>query len=229
VTRCYPCNLLRCVAIAAALAFGAIGCATTGAGGAGGIPQIPEGKGRLVLETGGISEVNFYVNDQETDEEVYAATPRLGASSPMGYERGGTDRPPMVDLLPGTYTVVVTTDTRDPVQIPDVEIQAGVDRYVQVPVGRFQILYSAESGRAQVPFLIYDYGMKTVLGKGLTSTEVRYFIAPVGDYKIRIENASSGIDEIRPVQVSFGRPQNITIGPAPVEEVPAGTGQTDKE
>lgn len=217
--------------LAAAVVLGAwlAGCAATtpaaGNRGAGGPAGIPEGKGRLILETGGISEVNYYILDQATDKEVYQANPRMGSTSPLGYERGGPDRPPMVDLDPGTYTVVVNTDTKEPVQVADVEVRAGEDRYVQVPVGRFQIMYSNESGRAQVPFLIYDYTLKTVMGKGLTSTEVRYFIAPVGDYKVRIENSASGVDEIRPVQVTFGRPQNITIGPAPTQEQPSGSGQ----
>ena len=202
-----------------ALGYAALlsGCAATGGGTAQAPLPIPEGKGRLILETGGIYEVNFYVIDQETDEEVYSETPRLSASSPSGYERGVRNLPPHVDLPPGLYTVVVNTDIRDDVRIPDVEVVMGEERYVQVPIGRFQIFFWEQRGdsreRAQVPFLIYDYSMRTVLGKGMTSTEVRYFIAPVGNYKIRIENSPTGLDEIRPVQVSFGRAQNISIEP----------------
>ena len=53
-----------------------------------------------------------------------------------------------------------------------------------------------------------------MLGRGMTSTEVRYFIVPVGEYKVRIENSPTGLDEIRPVQVSMGQTQNILIGTA---------------
>jgi len=196
------------------------GCATTGGGAALGPPPIPEGRGRLFLETGGINEVNFYVIDPETDEEVYAETPRLLASSPIGYESGGRRMPQYIDLPPGTYTVVVNTDIRDSVEQRDVEIIMGEERYAQIPVGRFQLLYSDTQGRSQIPFLIYDYTMRTLLGKGMTSTEVRYFIVPVGTYKVRIENSPTGLDEIRPVQVGFGRTQNITIGPPPTPAQP---------
>jgi hypothetical protein len=113
------------------------------------------------------------------------------------------------------------------VEIPDVEVSMGEERYVQIPVGRFQVLFSDQQGRSQVPFLIYDYNMKTVLGKGMTSTEIRYFVVPVGNYKIRIENSPSGLDQIRPVQASFGRIQNITIAPptTPEPEEDQGSGQ----
>ena len=207
----------------------AVGCASTGGSSAwGGPPPIPEGKGRLFLETGGINEVNFYVLDQETDDEVYSETPRMSASSPAGYERGGVSMPKYVDLPPGQYTLVVNTDIQDHVEIPDIEVRMGEERYAQIPIGRFQLLYSiaGEQGpvRTQVPFLIYDYNMNTVLGKGMTSTEIRYFITPVGTYKVRIENSPSGLDQIRPVQVGFGRPQNITIEPETQPAAPAEEG-----
>lgn len=205
-----------------------VGCATTGGGEWQGPPPIPEGKGRLMLETGGINEVNFYVIDQETDDEVYSETPRLAASSPIGYERGLRQLPQSVDLPPGVYTVVVNTDITDSVELADVEVKMGEERYAQIPIGRFQILFSTSQGRAQIPFLIYDYNMRTMLGKGMTSTEVRYFIVPVGNYKIRIENSPTGLDEIRLVQVSFGRTQNIIIAPAPSPEQP-GEGEGSEQ
>jgi hypothetical protein len=202
-----------------------VGCASTGGSTWGGPPPIPEGKGRFYLETGGISEVNFYVIDQETDDEVYSETPRMSASSPARYERGGVSVPQYVDLPPGKYSLVVNTDIQEPVEVPDIEVRMGEERYVQVPIGRFQLLYytQGEQGlvRSQVPFLIYDFNMSTVLGKGMTSTEISYFITPVGTYKVRIENSPSGLDEQRPVQVSFGRPQNISIEPAAQPSGPA--------
>lgn len=220
------------------LAVLAGGCASTGGagggGGGGGIPLIPEGKGRLLLETGGIPELNFYVIDQATDQEVYSQTPRASGSSPLGYERSGVAKPIYVDLAPGTYTLVVNTDIKDNVEVHDIPIAAGQDRYASVPLGRFQILYSSLGGdglpsRQQVPFLIYDYNLRTVLGKGMTSTDLRYFIVPAGNYKVRLENSQSGLDEIRPVQVTFGGTQNITISPQQ-DQVPASaTDQTDQE
>ncbi|MEW6752626.1 MAG: hypothetical protein AB1505_16825 [Candidatus Latescibacterota bacterium] len=205
--------------------FLAAGCATTGGGAARGEDRIPEGKGRLVLETGGIERVNYYVLDQGSGEEVYSESPRLSAASPSGYSRAQDYGPQYVDLPAGQYTVVVNTDIRESVEVPDVEVVMGQSRYVRVPVGRFQLLFSSAQGRVQVPFLIYDYGMNEVLGRGMTSTDVRYFIVPEGTYKVRVESTAGAIDEIRPVQVSFGRTQNVTIGPAATEQVPGGVEQ----
>ncbi len=208
---------------AALLVFG--GCASTGSGSGGGYgpPPIPEGKGRLMLETGGINEVNFYVLDEETGEEVHSETPRLSASSPIGFESGYRTLPQFVDLDPGTYLVVVNTDVDDSVE-KTVEVLMGQEVYVTIPIGRFQVIFSDAQGRSQVPFLIYDYNLSTMLGRGMTSTEVRYFILPVGEYKVRIENSPSGLDEIRPVQVNMGQTQNILIGPPPSPVQPGEEG-----
>jgi hypothetical protein len=223
---------IRFLTVAALIASAALllGCAasTGGSGSGSGFPPIPEGKGRLILETGGINEVNFYVLDEE-DEEIYSETPRMPGSSPIGYERAGVRMPQFVDLPAGSYTLVVNTDIQDSVELFDVQVPMGEMRYVQIPIGRFQLTYSVASPeggqeRRQVPFLIYDYNMNTVLGKGMTSTEVRYFILPVGTYKVRLENYSTGIDEIRPVQIGFGRPQNLTIAPPAAPETP-GAGE----
>ena len=68
---------VSCIAWTLFLVATLTGCATTsGSGGGYGPPPIAEGKGRLVLEAGGINEVNFYVLDNETGDEVYAETPR---------------------------------------------------------------------------------------------------------------------------------------------------------
>jgi hypothetical protein len=206
------------------------GCAGSGAGMYGAPAPVSEGMGRLVLECGGINQVNFYVLDEATDEEVYSENPRLPGSSPRGYESGGQSLPQMFDLAPGKYTVVVNTDVQDPVEVRNVEVIMGETRYVPVQLGRFQLMYYDETGtRRQVPFAIYDYGMNTVLGRGMTSTQIKYFIMPTGNYKVRLENSPSGMDEIRPVQVSLGRIQNLTIGSMAQEPQPgADDGEQDQ-
>ena len=203
------------------------GCASTGSSAGYGPPPIGEGKGRLMLETGGINEVNFYVIDNETGDEVYSDSPRASASSPIGYEYSYGAFPQYVDLPPGSYLVVVNTDVEYSVE-KEVEIYMGQEAYVTIPVARFQLIFFEGSERRQVPFLIYDYNLRTVLGRGMTSTEVRYFIVPTGEYKVRIENlSSSGSDEIRPVQVNMGQTQNIIIGPPPTPGQP-GEGNADE-
>ena len=200
------------------------GCATTGGSGGGyGMPPIAEGKGRLILETGGVNEVNYYVLDEETGEEVHSESPRMAASSPIGYETGHRSLPQFADLDPGSYRVVVNTDIEDSVE-KEVEVLMGQEMYATIPIGRFQIIFSDAQGRSQVPFLIFDYNLRTMLGRGMTSTEVRYFIVPVGEYKVRIENSPTGVDEIRPVQVSMGQTQNIIIGPPPSPAQPGEGG-----
>ena len=191
-------------------------CASTGGGDGGyGPPPIVEGKGRLFLETAGINKVNFYILDFETGEEVYSESPRASASSPIGFESGYGSIPQYVDLIPGKYLVVVNTDVEDSVE-KEVEVRMGQEVYATIPVGRFQLIYFEGQERSQMPFLIYDYNLRTVLGRGMTSTEVRYFIVPTGEYKVRIENlAGTGSDDIRPVQVRMGQTQNVVIGPPP--------------
>lgn len=196
------------------LIFLIMACASTGGGGYG-PPPIGEGKGRLFLETAGINSVNFYVLDQETGEEVYSEAPRVAASSPIGFESGYGSLPQYVDLIPGNYLVVVNTDVEDSVE-KEIEVRMGQEVYATIPVGRFQLIFFEGQERSQMPFLIYDYNLRTVLGRGMTSTEVRYFIVPIGEYKVRIENLTgSGSDDIRPVQVRMGQTQNIIIGPPP--------------
>lgn len=215
-------------AIAVVAASG--GCASTGGSGGSsysyGPPPVAEGKGRLMLETGGINAVNYYVLDNETGEEVHSETPRSLASSPIGYETGYRSMPQYVDLDPGNYLVIVNTDIEDSVE-KEIEILMGQVVYITIPIGRFQVIFSDSQGRSQVPFLIYDYNLRTMLGRGMTSTEVRYFIVPVGEYKVRIENSPTGLDEIRPVQVNMGQTQNILIGPPPSPAQPGeGAGES---
>ena len=186
-----------------------VGCATTGGGPGREVPAIPAGKGHLVLEAGGIEELDFSVFDQETGEKV---TQLYGLHT---------------YLDPGIYRVEVETDFTYAdfrnVVLDDVEIVVGQEKHVQVPVGRFMINVIQESdqtqqlfssGRIRLPFRVYDFGRRTVLlDRGLTSTQVKYFIAPIGDYKVELTPRSgSSIDHIiRPIEVRFGRPYPVTI------------------
>lgn len=189
------------------------GCAASTGGGAYAPPPIPEGMGRIYLAAGGINELNFYIVDQETDEEVYSDTPRLGAGSPIAFESGSQQYRLRADLPPGLYTVVVNTDIDDNVEVRDVELTMGEERYVPVPVGRFMVRVIGDTGPMQVPYIITDYNMRVVLGRGMTSPMVNYAIVPAGRvYKIRMENLPAGLDEIRPVEVRYGgSPTQIEI------------------
>lgn len=207
------------------------GCATTTGGSQYMPPPIPEGKGRLILDAGGINQLNFYVLDQETEETVYEATPRMAGSSPGAYESGSQEFGLSVDLAPGIYTVVVNTDIKKNVELKGVEVKMGQEVYQHVPVGRFQIIFSGGDQfgvGTQMPFLIMDYNMRTVLGRGMTSTEVKHFIVPENVYKIRMENSQAGLDEIRPVEVVFGRitPLNLAIGTSQPDQPGSGSGQS---
>ena len=206
----------------AALICGSVlaGCAASQTGSQYGPQPIPEGKGRLFLEAGGIMQLNFYVLDEETGEEVYSDMPRVSAASPAGYESSWQENRLVVDLDPGTYQVVVNTDIRDDVVVPEVVVTMGQETHTPIGVGRFMVLFSGgDQFGAQMPFLIMDYGMRTVLGKGITSSQVKHFIVPEGRYKIRMEQIAAGLDEMRPVDVVFGRVTPIRIDvQAPQEE-----------
>ena len=206
---------------AAALVCGGVlaGCAASQTGSQYGPEPIPEGKGRLYLEAGGIRQLNFYVLDEETGEEVYSDMPRLSAASPAGYESSWQENRLVVDLDPGTYQVVVNTDIRDDVVAPGVVINMGQETHTRIGVGRFMVLFSGgDQFGAQMPFLIMDYGMRTVLGKAITSTQVKHIIVPEGRYKIRIEQSAAGLDEIRPIDVAFGRVTPVRIDVQAEEE-----------
>ena len=202
-------------------------CATTsGSGGRQYGPEpIPEGKGRLFLQAGGINELNFYVEDQVTGEEVYVDMPRLGASSPSAYETGSQENRLVTDLDPGIYKVVVNTDVKDNVVVEDVQIKLGEEKHVQIQVGRFQLTTAGPGLGGRMPFLIMDYRMRTVLGRAMTSTQVRHFIVPTGSYKIRMENSPAGLDEMRSVDVGFGRITHVRIDTEPTQEPGQETGQ----
>ena len=190
-----------------------LACASTqsGGGAAYGPPPIPEGKGRLFLEAGGIQELNFFVEDAESGEIVYEDMPRASAFSPSAFERASVENRLVVDLDPGTYDITVNTDIRDSVVERGVEIQMGQESHIVLQLGRVQVLITGGQGFSQIPFLFLDYTMRTVLGRGMTTGELRYFILPVGTYKLRLENSPSGLDEIRSFEVAFGRPTPVMI------------------
>jgi len=198
----------------AALISGSVlaGCAASQTGSQYGPEPIPEGKGRLFLEAGGIMQLNFYVLDEETGEEVYSDMPRVSAASPAGYESSWQQNRLVVDLDPGTYQVIVNTDVRDDVVVPEVVVTMGQETHKRIGVGRFMVLFTGgDQFGAQMPFLIMDYGMRTVLGKGITSSQVKHVIVPEGRYKIRMEQISAGLDEMRDVDVVFGRVTPVRI------------------
>ncbi len=61
----------RSLAVAGVLAWATsllVSCATTSEFDEYGPAPIPEGKGRLTLEAGGIPRLNFYIIDDETEE-----------------------------------------------------------------------------------------------------------------------------------------------------------------
>lgn len=190
-----------------------LACASTQSGGGSdyGPPPIPEGKGRLFLEAGGIQELNFFVEDAESGEIVYEDMPRASAFSPSAFERSWSENRLVVDLDPGTYDVTVNTDIKDSIVERGVKIQMGQEAHVVLQLGRVQVLITGGQGFTQIPFLFLDYTMRTVLGRGMTTGELRYFILPVGTYKLRLENSPSGLDEIRSFEVAFGRPTPVII------------------
>ena len=213
--------VLRLIATAMAAAWLSACASTSGTGGAAYLPPpIAEGKGRLSLQAGGINQLNFYVVDGATGDEVYEDMPRISSRSPSGYDSGAEQNRLTVDLPPGTYTVIVNTDIEDDVVIEDVVVQMGQEIYQTVPVGRFQLhMQGAGPIGSQMPFLIWDWNMSGVLGRGMTSSEVRRFIVPAGRYKVRIENSSSNFDMIKPVEVSFGRITQVIMS-SPTQEEP---------
>ena len=205
-----------------------VGCASTTGGGAAQGPVIPEGKGHLILEAGGIRQMNFTVINQETEEEVYNFDMRPSAYSPSFYERGNEAFELQAFLDPGLYTVFANTDFDQTIEIPDVQINVGEETHKTVQVGRFMLNVTNSGTPVQVPFVLYDYNnMSNLLGKGMTSTQVRHFIAQTGIYKIRIEQLEAGIDAIRDVTVAMGRviPIRIELSPATEQGPEQGAGE----
>lgn len=198
------------------------GCAATT--GQGGREVVPPGKGHLILETGGIEDLSFAVFDQATGQKM---------ADVYGWRSY---------LDPGTYRIVVKTDLNDEVELEDVEVVEGQETHQRVPIGRFMVIVLADqgtdrsgSGKLQIPFVVYDYGMKEVLGQSMTSVQVEQLIAREGDYKVRLTPRMGGgeagqeriHDIIRPIQVRFGRVYPLTIdlrSPAPSSGETGGGG-----
>ena len=209
---------LALVAMLAGAAAVSLSCATTSAYDDYGPAPMPAGKGRLTLQAGGIPRLNFYVIDTATEKVVHADTPLQGAFSPSAFQSGLVESNLSVDLDPGVYRVVVNTHIEENVEPPEVEVRMGEETPVMIRVGRFQLIMAG--GPTRLPFMIMDYNMSNVLGRGMTTPDVRHFIVPEGHYKIRLENFSSGIDTQRPLEVSFGRITPIQIGTSTTTEEP---------
>ena len=176
-------------------------------------PTIPEGQGHLILEAGLINQVNWYVIDQETEDEVHASMLRPNARSPSAYERGYQPNTLHTYLDPGIYTVFVVTDFGEPLEYADIEIRLGEETHVPIRIGKFMLNFTIDGEARQMRFLLWDYSFRHVIGEGMTSTQVRHYITQPGRYKVRIEQLASGLDEQHDVEVSQGRvtPLNINV------------------
>ncbi len=149
------------------------------------LATIPEGKGVLILYSGGIPELDFRVVDQATDEVVVKG---------KGLQ---------AFLEPGVYKVVVDTDLNvdDPVAIERVTITAGQLTHVEIPIGRFRVIVYGNEGASRpsvrMRFMLWDDEMSKILLKGMSALYesqhlqndvelTKYFVVPEGDYKIQI-------------------------------------------
>jgi len=190
-----------------------------------GPPPIPEGKGQLLIEAGGIMELNFSVINQETQEVAYSVSPRPSPLSPSAFQRQLRESQLRAYLDPGVYTLVVNTDLKsDIIEVPDVEIVLGERKWVPVQIGRFMPIVTRENRPEQVRFVVYDYQMRAILGQGMSSTQVRHFVARPGIYKLRIENLSMGTDVIRDFRVNMG-----SVSPVRIELSPTTGDETEQE
>lgn len=217
-----------------------LGCAGSYAtkGGEAQPPPIPAGMGQIILDAGGISLLNYKIVDQATGKEVVVEQGRgRRAMSTRAVERG-TEAPNLQKFIqPGTYKILVETDLeRDQeIEIDDVQVGAGETKYVPLPVGQFSLIVttsgsdpSAPSAQVQYPFKIWDYSKRGFLGRGMTSTQVKYFVAREGLYKVSIEpSPGSNLGElIQDVRVQAGRvfPVRIDISSPGTTETPGGAG-----
>jgi hypothetical protein len=218
----------RRLAVAGVLAWATsflVSCAATSEYDDYGPAPIPQGKGRLIIEAGGIPRLNFYIIDEQTEDEVYSDMPLQAAFSPSAFQSSQVETNLRVDLDPGIYRVVVNTHIDDDVELSDVEIRMGQETLKVVRVGRFQVIMNGANSGSRLPFVIMDYNMSNILGRAMTTPDVRHLIVPEGHYKIRIENSTSGLDVQRPLEVSFGRITPIQIGVSATEEGDEGDDQ----
>ena len=199
-------------------------------------PPIPAGMGQIVLDASGIALLNYKIVDQATGKEVIVEQGRgRRAMSIRAVERGTEMSNLQKFVQPGTYKILVETDLeRDQeVEIDDIQVGAGETKYVRVPVGQFSLIVTLSSSdpntpasQVQYPFKIWDYSKREFLGRGMTSTQIKYFVAREGLYKVSIEpNPGSNLGEfIQDVRVQAGRvfPVRIDIPSAGTTETPAG-------
>ena len=152
---------------------------------------IPEGKGHLILYSGGIPELDFRVVDQATDEVVVKG---------KGLQEF---------LDPGVYKVVVDTDLDvvHPVAIERVTITAGQLTHVEIPIGRFRVTVHhkglidddgvSHCSPVRMRFMLWDYELNKILLTGRSSLYgydsqladsdlTEHYAVPEGDYKIQI-------------------------------------------
>ena len=190
-------------------------------------PPLPEGKGQLLIEAGGIMELNFSVIDQETQEVVYSTSPRPSPLSPSAFQRQLRESQLKAYLDPGIYTLVVNTDFEsDIIEVVDIEIVQGERKWVSVQIGSFMVIVTRDNQPEQARFVVYDYNMRSILGQGMTSTQVRHFVARPGIYKLRIENMAMQTDVIREFRVNMGSvyPVRIELLPSSGDESEQNTG-----
>jgi hypothetical protein len=218
------------------------GCAGSSAtrGGEEQPPPIPVGKGQIILDAGGISLLNYRIVDQVTGKEVIVEQGRgRRAMSTRAVERGTEASNLQQFIQPGTYRILVGTDLErdEEIEIDDVQVNLGETKYVPVPVGQFNLIVTSPTddptspgGQLQFPFKIWDYNKRTLLGRGMTSTQVKYFVAREGLYKVSIEpNPGSNVGElIQEVRVQAGRvfPVRIELPSSGTTGAPGGTGTT---
>ncbi|MBI4531492.1 MAG: hypothetical protein HY709_08195 [Candidatus Latescibacteria bacterium] len=216
------------------------GCAGSSATRGGGEqpPPIPVGMGQVVLDAGGISLLNYRIVDQATGKEVVVEQGRgRRAMSTRAVERGTEASNLQQFIQPGTYKVLVETDLAqdDEVEIDDVQVNLGETRYIPVPIGQFNLIVtssaddpSSAGAQLQFPFKIWDYNKRTLLGRGMTSTQVKYFVAREGLYKVSVEpSPGSNIGElIQEVRVQAGRVFPVRIELPSSGGAPGGAGTT---
>lgn len=200
------------------------------------LPLIPAEMGELRLEAPGIALLNYRIVDAATQREVVVERGRgRRAMSVRAVERG-TETPNLSKFVPpGTYSVSVETDLEqeDDIEIDDVEVRLGEITSVPVPVGQFDLIVvssdasgSGPGSQVQFPFKIWDYTRRSLLGTGMTSTQVKHFVAREGLYKLSLEpDPGSGGELIAEVRVQAGRvfPVRIEIpgiGPASSPQTP---------
>ena len=159
------------------------------------VPVLPDGYGKIILDTGGIESLSFTVTEQVTGKKM---------SDIQGLEA----------VLPaGVYKLTIKTSLDDPLIIQDVTVVTGQVRPLHVPVGQFLINVSMTGGEGEDPqrvesarFTIYNYAFDRTLGKGIVyRTPPQRFIAPIGTYKVGVYIPNLG-EQVKVYEIEFGKP-----------------------